>query len=167
MLGGAVGKFRLDFDQFADLGWAGTLGKQSQPHICCCYKHKAIWMWLSHTAVSQRRGNLLPLAHRRPARRFNFAGVLADYRHLSGAVTGNASPAGGEQGAGTLIRTAALGRFPRGDRWDGTGDGGWTPGENSRPGLTAEDRLVLRSPLSDRQLTRWDTISFCWWKHKA
>lgn len=85
------------------------------------------------------------MARRRPARRFNFVGVLADYRHLSGAVTENAAPAGGEQGAGTLIRTAALGRFPRGERLDRSGDGGWTSAENSRPGPTAEHRLVFKS----------------------
>lgn len=55
---------------------------------------------------------------------FNFAGVLADYRHLSGAVTENVAAAGGEQGAGTLIRTAALGRFPQGAQLDGGGGGG-------------------------------------------
>lgn len=142
---GAVGKFRLNLGWFADLGELAPWGKQSQPHICFCYKCKAIWMWLSYAAISQGRGNLLPLAPRRPPRRFNVAEVLADYRHLSGAVMGNAAPAGGEQGAGTLIRTAALGRFPQGDWWDGTGDGGWTSGENSRPGLMAEHRLVFKS----------------------
>lgn len=47
-----------------------------------------------------------------------FVGVLADYRHLSGAVMENAASAGSEQGAGALIRTAALRRFPRGGRLD-------------------------------------------------
>lgn len=102
-------------------------------------------MQLSYAATSQGRGNPFPLAPWRPARQFNFVGVLADYRHLSGAVTENAAPAGGEQGAGTLIRTAALGRFPRGERLDRTSDGGWTSGKNSRPGLTAEHWLTFKS----------------------
>lgn len=45
---------------------------------------------------------------------FNFVEVLADYRYLGAAVMENAAQAGSEQGAGTLIRTAALGRFPSG-----------------------------------------------------
>lgn len=82
---------------------------------------KPIWMPVSYAAISQGSGNLLPSAPLRPGRRFNFVGVLADYRHLSGAVTENAAPAGSEQGAGALIRTAALGRFPRGGRLDRAG----------------------------------------------
>lgn len=78
-------------------------------------------MSVSYAATSQGSGNLLPSAPRRPGWRFNFVGVLADYRHLSGAVMENAAPAGSEQGAGALIRTAALGRFPWGGRLDRTG----------------------------------------------
>lgn len=104
-------------------------------------------MQLPYAAISQGRGNLFPLAPRRPARRFNFVGVLADYHQLSGAVTEAAAPAGAEQGAGTLIRTAALGRFPQGARLDRSGDGGWTSGENSTPGLAAEHRLAFKPPI--------------------
>ncbi|TNN72268.1 hypothetical protein EYF80_017552 [Liparis tanakae] len=39
-----------------------------------------------------------------------------DYRYLSAAVMENEAQASSEQGAGTLIRTAALGRFPRRER---------------------------------------------------
>lgn len=85
---------------------------------CRC---KAILMSVASVAISQWAGNLFPLPPRWPGWRFNFVEVLADYRYLSAAVMENAAQAGSEQGAGTLIRTAALGRFPRGEQWDKAG----------------------------------------------
>lgn len=79
-------------------------------------------MSVASVAISRWAGNLFPL----PLPwwsgwRFNFVEVLADYRYLSAAVMENAAQAGSEQGAGTLIRTAALGRFPWGEQWDKAG----------------------------------------------
>lgn len=70
-------------------------------------------MSVASAAISWRARNLFPLPFPRwPGWRFNFLEVLADYRYLSAAVMENAAQAGSERGAGTLIRTAALGRFP-------------------------------------------------------
>lgn len=82
---------------------------------CRC---KAILMSVAPVTISQWAENLFPLPPRWPGWRFNFVEVLADYRYLSAAVTENAAQAGSEQGAGTLIRTAALGRFPQREQWD-------------------------------------------------
>lgn len=79
-------------------------------------------MSVASAAISWGAGNLSPLPLPRcPGWRFNFVEVLADYRYLSAAVMENEAQASSEQGAGTLIRTAALGRFPRRERWDGAG----------------------------------------------
>lgn len=79
----------------------------------------AVLMSLAYVAISQWAGNLslLPLPWW-PGWRFNFVEVLADYRYLGAAVMENAAQAGSEREAGTLIRTAVLGRFPRGEQWD-------------------------------------------------
>lgn len=100
--------------------------------VLCCLHHREEETY-SNWLLGDLLGGLILL------------GVLADYRHLGGAVTENAAPTGGEQGAGTLIRTGALGRFPQGEQLDSSNDGGWTSGENSRPGLTAEHQLVFKS----------------------
>lgn len=91
--------------------------------------------------------SLSPL--RQPAWRFNFVEVLADYRYLAAAaVMENAAQAGGEQGDGTLIRTAALGRFPWREQWDRPGedtlDVRWkTPGP---PALRRAGWLAFKPP---------------------
>lgn len=86
---------------------------------CRC---KAILMSVASVAISRWAGNLSPLPLPRwPGWRFNFVEVLADYSYLSAAVMENAAQAGGERGAGTLIRTAALGRFPWREQWDRAG----------------------------------------------
>ena len=74
-------------------------------------------MSLASVAISPRAGNLSPLCLPRwPGWRFNFVQVLADYRYLGAAVMENAAQAGSERRVGALIRTAALGRFPRRER---------------------------------------------------
>lgn len=68
-------------------------------------------MPVASVAISELAGNLFLLPPSWAGWRFNFVGVLADYRYLGAAVQ-----AGSEQGAGTLIRTAALRRFPLGEQ---------------------------------------------------
>lgn len=75
---------------------------------------------------------------------FNFVEVLADYRYLGAAVMENAAQAGSEQGAGTLIRTAALGRFPSGNSETGPAKTRWTSGENTRTTLILAHWLVFK-----------------------
>lgn len=70
-------------------------------------------MSAASAAISRGAGNLSPLPLPRwPGWRFNFVEVLADYCYLSAAVMENAAEGGSERGAGILIRTAALARFP-------------------------------------------------------
>lgn len=68
--------------------------------------------------------------------------------------------------AGTLIRTAALGRFPRRQRGDRAGR--TCVGRRVRNTRATLTRWLFKAPLlSDRQLTSWETISFCWWNQKG
>lgn len=101
-------------------------------------------MSVASVAISQRAENLFPLPPRWPGWRFNFVEVLADYRYLPAAVMENAARAGCERGAGTLIRTAALGRFPPGKHRDKASKTRWTSGENMGTTLIVAHWLVFK-----------------------
>lgn len=107
------------------LNWPFKESMECSTFVCLAmfisYRCKAILMSVASVAISQWAGNLFPLLPWWPGWRFNFIEVLADYSYLSAAVMENAAQAGSEQGAGTLIRTAALGRFPQGEQWNRAG----------------------------------------------
>lgn len=93
--------------------------KKLQKYKSLHCKCNAIGMCLSfHITVSRKSFPVLPVFGWL-GWRFNFVEVLVDYCCLGAAVMESSARAGGERGAHTLIRTAALQRFPWGEQWNG------------------------------------------------